>query len=146
MKTAKIGHVSVKSERSKHHYFILCGKRDEKENLPSKLKSTVEPPLMDTRLMRTPHYYRQFALSLGKALPYIFSKFNPLNTDTFYGPSVSILIGFYRTTYIYLIPIKYGTVILTSQGLMLLFLRDDNTPLQLTFSYSKDPKSVTSFN
>ena len=29
---------------------------------------------------------------------------------------------------------------------MLLGFRDDNIPLQLTFSYSKDPKSVTSFN
>ena len=42
----------------------------------------------DTRLIRTPHYYEQFALSLGKGNPYFFcSKFNPLNTDsrTFYG-------------------------------------------------------------
>ena len=31
--------------------------------------------------MRTPYYYRQFALSLVKESPYIFSKFNPLNTD-----------------------------------------------------------------
>ena len=30
----------------------------------------------------TPHYYRQFALSLGKESPYIFPKFNPLNMDT----------------------------------------------------------------
>ena len=30
----------------------------------------------------TPHYYLQFALSLGKESPYIFSKVNPLNTDT----------------------------------------------------------------
>ena len=36
----------------------------------------------DTRLIRTPHYYEQFALSLGKESPYIFSKVNPLNTDT----------------------------------------------------------------
>ena len=26
----------------------------------------------------TPHYYGQFALSLGKEIPYIFSTFNPL--------------------------------------------------------------------
>ena len=39
--------------------------------------------------MRTPHYYRQFALSLGKESPYIFFKFNPLITDTSYAPSVS---------------------------------------------------------
>ena len=36
----------------------------------------------------TPHYYRQFALCLGKESPYTFSKFNPLyahaiNMDTF---------------------------------------------------------------
>ena len=35
-----------------------------------------------TRLIRTPHYYGQFALCLGKESPNIFSKFNPLNTDT----------------------------------------------------------------
>ena len=34
----------------------------------------------------TPHYYGQFAFSLGKESPYIFSRSNPLNTDTFYGP------------------------------------------------------------
>ena len=39
--------------------------------------STVKP-----RLIRTPHYYGQLALSLEKENPYIFSKFNPLNTDT----------------------------------------------------------------
>ena len=37
---------------------------------------------MDTRLIRTPRYYGQFALSLGKQSPYIFPQFNPLNTDT----------------------------------------------------------------
>ena len=35
----------------------------------------------DTRLIRTPHYYRQFSLSLGKK-PDISSTFNPFNTDT----------------------------------------------------------------
>ena len=42
----------------------------------------------DTRLIWTPHYHQQFALSLGKEHPYFFlSKFNPLNTDSriFYG-------------------------------------------------------------
>ena len=33
-----------------------------------------------------PTTVKQFAVSLGKENPYIFSKFNPLNTDTFYGP------------------------------------------------------------
>ena len=37
---------------------------------------------MDMRFIRTPHYYGQFALPLGKEGPYVFSKFNPLNTDT----------------------------------------------------------------
>ena len=34
-------------------------------------------------------YYGQFSLSPGKVNPRIFSKFNPLDTGTFYGPSVS---------------------------------------------------------
>ena len=38
--------------------------------------------LTDTSLIWTPCYYGQFALSLWKALPYIFSQFNPLNLDT----------------------------------------------------------------
>ena len=42
----------------------------------------VKPRFTDTHLIRTPHYYGQFALSLGKESPYIFSKFNPVNTDT----------------------------------------------------------------
>ena len=37
---------------------------------------TVTPHLRDTHLIRTPHYYGQFALSLGKESPYIFSKFS----------------------------------------------------------------------
>ena len=52
----------------------------------------------DTRLyghlIRTLHFYGQFALSLGKESPYIVSKFNPpymgtpliRTTDTFYNP------------------------------------------------------------
>ena len=32
--------------------------------------------------------------SLGKESPYIFYQFNPFNTDTFSGPSVSVLTGF----------------------------------------------------
>ena len=31
------------------------------------------PPYTDTRLIRTPHYYGQFAVSLGKENPNIFS-------------------------------------------------------------------------
>ena len=33
-------------------------------------------------------------MSLGKDSSYIFSKFNPFNTDTFHGPSESVLTGF----------------------------------------------------
>ena len=50
--------------------------------------------------LRTPHYYGQFALSLGKESPYIFFTFNPLNTDTPLirppppTPSESVLTGF----------------------------------------------------
>ena len=44
-----------------------------------------ETRFTDTRLIRTTRY-GQFALSLGKESHHIFSKFNPLNTDTFYGP------------------------------------------------------------
>ena len=43
---------------------------------------TVKLRFTDTRLIRTPHYYRQFALSLGKESPYIFTKFIPLKTNT----------------------------------------------------------------
>ena len=54
--------------------------------------TTVKPCFKDTRLIGTPCYNGQFVLSLGKESPFIFSKFNPLNTDnpfnmdTFYGP------------------------------------------------------------
>ena len=48
---------------------------------------TVEPSFTDTRLIRTPRYYGQFSLSLGKAL-----KFNPLNTDT---SLLRTVIGFF---------------------------------------------------
>ena len=46
--------------------------------------------LPDTRSKRTLHYYRQFALSLGKESPYTFSKFNPLNTDIPLIPTLSM--------------------------------------------------------
>ena len=41
-------------------------------------RNTVKTRFTDTRVIRTPHYYRQFTLFLGKENPYIFSKFNPL--------------------------------------------------------------------
>ena len=43
---------------------------------------TVKLRFTDTRLIRTPNYYRQFALSLGKESSYIFTKFILLNTNT----------------------------------------------------------------
>ena len=43
---------------------------------------TLKPRFTHTRFIRTPRYYGQFALSPGKESPVIFSKFNPLNTDT----------------------------------------------------------------
>ena len=55
--------------------------------------NTVKLRFTDTRLIRTPHYYGQFPLSLGWESPYIFSKFSPVNTETFYG-SFSIRTGF----------------------------------------------------
>ena len=48
---------------------------------PRRLKrnpNTVKPRFTDTRLIRTPDYYRQFHLSLREETPYIFSKFNRL--------------------------------------------------------------------
>ena len=46
---------------------------------------------MDTRLIRTPHHYGQFVLSLRKEIrPLHFSKFNKLSMP----PSESVLIGF----------------------------------------------------
>ena len=57
----------------------------KEEKLILEVQSNAETLLLDTGLILTPHYYRQFALSLGKETPHIFSKFNPLNTDTFYG-------------------------------------------------------------
>ena len=62
--------------------------------------------LNSTCLIRTPHYYGQFALSLGKESPYIFSKFNLLNTDTSFirtvsiSPSVLTGFDFYVHTYL----------------------------------------------
>ena len=54
----------------------------ETEKNPMTICITVKPCFTDTRLICTPHYYGQFALSLGKESPYIFSKFNPLNMNT----------------------------------------------------------------
>ena len=60
-----------------------------------RLRFQSKPRLMDPCLIRTPHNYGLFALFLRNESPYmhIFSKFNQLNADTFYDPSVSVLTG-----------------------------------------------------
>ena len=71
--------------------------------------ATVIPRFAVTRLIRTPH--GQFALSLGKESPDIFSKFYPLNTDTplkrtpSMAPEVSVLTGFDCTTFRFLLEV-----------------------------------------
>ena len=40
------------------------------------------------------HYYGPFSLSLGKESPYIFSKFNPLYTDSLYESPLSVFTEF----------------------------------------------------
>ena len=61
---------------------------------PSRLPLRARERRLGTRQVH--HYYRQFALSLGKeSRPYIFSKFSPLNTGTFCGPLVSVLTAFH---------------------------------------------------
>ena len=44
--------------------------------------------------MSSVYYDGQFALSLGKESPFIFSKFNPLNTDSLYDPLSVRINGF----------------------------------------------------
>ena len=56
------------------------------------LKIIVSDLQPDIRLIRTPHDYGQAALSLVKQSPYIFSKFNSLNTNFFYG-SLSVRVN-----------------------------------------------------
>ena len=52
----------------------------------------------DPRSKRTLHYYGQFALSLGKENPYILSKFNPLNTDTPFIRTLSMVPSLFALT------------------------------------------------
>ena len=61
---------------SKHHSLHVLGNKMNQ-------RSIVKPcSFKDTLFIQTPHYYRQFPLSLGNENPYIFSKLNLLNTDT----------------------------------------------------------------
>ena len=64
-------------------------------------QTTVEPRFTDTCSIRAPHSVTDTSLYLGKGSPYIFSKFNPLNTVTplirtpsVPWPSVTVLTGF----------------------------------------------------
>ena len=76
-----------------HTYCILSTPH---ANLNRNARSTVKARFTDTRLTRIHHYYGQFALSLGKESPCIFSKFNPLIIirALFVTPSVTVLTGF----------------------------------------------------
>ena len=71
--------------------------------VPGVEKKTLTFFLQSTRFIQTPHYWKQFALSLGKESPYILSTLNPLNTDTPFirklsrVSSVSVLMGFILT-------------------------------------------------
>jgi len=69
--------------------------------LTTRMVITVKPPFTDTRLIRTPRYYRQFPLSLGKESPHKFSKFSPLlkyghplirTMDTYFLPDQQIFV------------------------------------------------------
>lgn len=61
--------------------------------------TTAKARFTETGLIPTPHYFRQFVLSLGKESPYISFKFNPFNTETLLRgtlsmpPSVSALMA-----------------------------------------------------
>ena len=62
-----------------------------------------QPCFMDSHLIRTPHCYGHFALSLGKKALAFFSKLNLCNMDTLLiltfsmVPSVSVLISMHAT-------------------------------------------------
>ena len=57
--------------------IVTCVRSD----LSVRQTNTVKPCFANIRLIRTPHYYGQFALSPSKESPYLFSKSNLLNTD-----------------------------------------------------------------
>ena len=81
-----IGQVSFKSYLpGKKIYLSWTTRRELPPGSLSVIKQsgyTVEPNFTNPHLIQTPRYYGQFALSLGNKSPYIFSKFNPLNTGT----------------------------------------------------------------
>ena len=69
-------------------YVWLWADGTSDETVRLQIVYTVKPLFTDTRLIWTSHYYGQFAFSLLKESPNIFSELNPLNVDTFYGPSI----------------------------------------------------------
>ena len=58
-------------------------KLKKNNNILAVLTIAVEPRFADTRLIRTPHYYGQFPLSLGKAHTFFLTRLirAPLNTE-----------------------------------------------------------------
>ena len=58
---------------------------------------TAKTLFTDTCLIQTPHY-GQFVLSLGKECPYILSKFNWLNTDTSFIPTLFMVPSLFALT------------------------------------------------
>ena len=109
----------------------------------SRINGTVKPDFTDNRLIRTPHYYGQFALSLGKEIPYNFSKFNPRNTDTpliwtlFMPPSVTFLTGFNCSTFILLFYLTIGSLPFFLSEIQKTQTNDKPTPGQDTGFRSK---------
>ena len=88
--TDKFQHKNIKTLRSSYSYAYiyitafftsLCIKL-------VMLMLILSNPVLRTSAQygETPRYYRPYSLSLVKVSPHIFSKFNPLNTDTFFNP------------------------------------------------------------
>jgi len=66
----------------------------KEEKLILEVQSNAETLLLDTRLILTPHYYGQFALSLGKeTLTFSLNSTHLIQTLSM-APSVSVLTGF----------------------------------------------------
>ena len=62
-------YLTTVSQTLEHRYFP----KTNFSFIPSLPLGTVKPRFTDTCLIRTPHYYGQFAFSLGTESPYIFS-------------------------------------------------------------------------
>ena len=89
----KICKHSNNNNNSKKNEIVNNNNNNNNDN--NNNNNSVEPRFTDTHLIRTPHYYVRFVLSLGKESPYIFSKSTrltrtPVNT----AHSVSVLTRF----------------------------------------------------